>query len=132
MGSTSQSNCFCNFIFDCNLSQHVLEPTHVRGNQLDLIVSSASVDVDHVTVHPLSVVNFSDHHAISFDFYCHASSLPESIPGYVLDFCKADYESILSFLLESDFSTVFGSSDIEFVSSVIKSFIYEAMLLYIP
>ena len=83
MGSTSQSNCFCNFIFDCNLSQHVLEPTHVRGNQLDLIISSASVDVDHVTVHPLSVVNVSDHHAINFDFYCHASSLPESTPGYI-------------------------------------------------
>ena len=48
------------------------------------------------------------------------------------DFCKADYESILGFLLESDFSAVFGSSDIEFVWSVIKSFIYEAMLLYIP
>ena len=132
MGSTSQSNCFCNFIFDCNLSQHVLEPTHVRGNHLDLIISSASVDVYHVTVHPLSVVNFSDHHVISFDFYCHASSLPDSTPGFVFDFCKADYGNILSFLLESDFSAVFGSSDIEFVWSFIKSFIYEAMLLYIP
>ena len=129
MGSTS---CFCNFIFDCNLSQHVLEPTHVRGNQLDLIISSASVDVDHVTVHPLSVVNF----LITMQSILTSIVMPHLYlnPHLVMffDFCKADYESILSFLLESDFSAVFGSSDIEFVWSVIKSFIYEAMLLYIP
>ena len=53
MGSTSQS---CNFIFDCNLFQHVSEYTHVRGNLLDLVITSASAVVDHVTVHPQSVV----------------------------------------------------------------------------
>ena len=101
------SNCFCNFVFDCNLTQHVSEPTHVKGNLLDLVLSSASVVVNRLTVYPLSLVDFSDHHAISFDFCCSVSSVPKCKPGYVYDFRNTDYESISSFLLDSDFSAVF-------------------------
>ena len=36
-GSSFLSNFFCDFIFDCNLTQHVTQPTHVKGNILDLI-----------------------------------------------------------------------------------------------
>ena len=58
----------CNFVFDCNLTQHVSDPTHVKGNLLDLVLTSPSISVNHLIVHPLSVVNFSDHHAISLWF----------------------------------------------------------------
>ena len=53
-------------------------------------------------------------------------------PCYVFDFCKADYSRISSFLLDSDFSPVFESDNIEFIWSFIKSLIYEAMSLFIP
>ena len=121
MGTSNSSSCFCNFVFDCNLSQHVSEPTHVKGNLLDLVLTSASVVVKHLTVHPLSVVDFSDHHAISFDFSRTASTVPKCIPGYVFDFCNADYESISSFLLESDFSVLYDCFDIEYIWFYIKS-----------
>ena len=81
---------------------------------------------------PLSVVDFSDHHAISFDFCCNVSSVPKCNPGYLYDFCNADYESISSFLLESDFSVVFGSSNVEYIWFLIKSLICKAMSLYVP
>ena len=77
-------------------------------------------------------VHFSDHFAISFDYSCHTSSSVESIPGYVFDFCKADYNGISSFLLDIDFSAVFESTNIEFIWFFIKSVIYQAMSLYIP
>ena len=95
---------------------------------LDLVVTSVSVVVNDSIVHPLSVFDCSDHYAVSFDVCCNVSSAAECSPGYVFDFCKADYESICSYLLETDFSIVFDSSNIEFI----KSFIYKAMLLYIP
>ena len=132
MSTSNASNCFCNFIFDCNLTQHVSEPTHVKGNLLDMVLSSASVVVNRLTVYPLSLVDFSDHHAISFDFCCSVSSLPKCKPGYVYDFCNTDYESISSFLLDSNFSAVFDSSNIEFIWFFIKSLICKAMSLYIP
>ena len=83
MGTLNQSNCFCNFIFDCNLTQHVFVPTHIKGNLLDLVLSSPSISINHLIVHPLSVVNFSDHHAISFSVCCNVSSAATFSPGYV-------------------------------------------------
>ena len=132
MGTSNSSNSFCNFVFECDLNQHVLEPTHVKGNILDLILTSSNVSVSNLTIHPLSVINFSDHFAISFDYSCHTSSSVESIPGYVFDFCKADYNGISSFLLDIDFGAVFESTNIEFIWFFIKSVIYQAMSLYIP
>ena len=133
MGTSNQSNCFCNFVFDCNLTQHVSAPTHVKGNLLDLVLISPSISVNHLIVHPLSVVNFSDHHAISFRVCCNVpSAAVSSTPGYTFDYCNANYDSISSYLLESDFSCVYDSCDIEFVWFCIKSLIYNAMLLYMP
>ena len=64
------------------------------------------------------VLHFSAFHS------CHASSPGQSTLGYVLDFCKADYSSISSFLLDSDLSSVFESINIEFIWLFIKSLIY--------
>jgi hypothetical protein len=132
MGTSSSSVCFCNFVFDCNLTQHVLEPTHVKGNVLDLVFTSASVVIDILTIHPLSAVNFSDHLAISFDLPCSVPTVSVSKPGYVFDYCKADFDGLCSFLLDSNYSAIFDSSDIEFIWFIIKSIIYEAMSLFIP
>ena len=126
------SSSFSKCIIVGDFNQHVSEPTHVKGNLLDLVLTSASVVVNHLTVHPLSVVDFSDHRAISFDFCCTASTVPKCIPGYVFDFGNADYESISSFLFESDFSVLYDCFDIEYIWFLIKSLIYKAMLLYIP
>ena len=50
--------------------------------------------------------------------------------SYVYDFSKANYNSMCDFLLDSDFRALFESMDIEFVWSVIKSFIFEAVFLF--
>ena len=97
MGSSSQSTCFCNFVFDCNLTQHVLQSTHVKGNVLDLVLTSSNVSIDHLTIHPSSVINFSDHLTITFDLFLYVSNVTISEPGYAFDFCKADFNSITCF-----------------------------------
>ena len=94
MGTSPSSICFCNLVFDCNLTQHVLEPTHVKGNVLVLVLTSASVVIDILTIRPLSAVNFSDHLAISFDLPGSVPTVSVSKPGYVLDFCKADSDGL--------------------------------------
>ena len=47
MDTSNSSNCFCNFV---NLTQHVSKPTHVQGNLLDLVLTSASVAVSRLSV----------------------------------------------------------------------------------
>ena len=64
------------------------------------------------------VLHFSAFHS------CHASSPGQSTLGYVFDFCKADYSSISSFLLDSDLSSVFESINIQFIWLFIKSLTY--------
>ena len=95
----------------------MLEPTHVKGNVLDLVLTSVNVTIDHLTIHPLSVINFSDHLVISFCLSIDVPSVNVPKPGYVFDFRKADFESISS---SFDFSPISESFDIEFIWSFIK------------
>ena len=124
-GSSFLSNYFCEFIFDCNLTQHVTEPTRVKGNILDLVLTSPSITIDQLSVNSSSDANLSDHFLIHFIPFCNISSTVKSKPGYVYDFSKANYNSMCEFLLDSDFRALFESMDIDFVWSVIKSFIFE-------
>ena len=58
-GSSLSSNLFCEFIFDCNLTQHVTEATHVKGNLLHLVLTTSHIDIDHLSFHSPSYFNLS-------------------------------------------------------------------------
>ena len=45
--STSISNLFCDFLFNNNLSQLVNEPTHIKGNILDLVLTNSDNDISN-------------------------------------------------------------------------------------
>ena len=97
-----------------------------------MVLTSVNVDINHLTIHPLSVINFSDHLVISFCLSIDVPSVNVPKPGNVFDFRKADFESILYFLLDLDFSPILESFDIEIIWSFIKSSIYKAMSLFTP
>ena len=130
-GTSSLSNYFCEFIFDHNLSQHVMEPTHIMGNILDLVITSPRVNNVDLSIIPSVQYFSSDHFIVSFRL-CNKIPTLSCKPRYVFDFGKADLDSLCSYLLDVDFSVCFLSKDIEFIWCTIKSFIYDAMVLYIP
>ena len=37
--------CFINFLESCNLIQHVVSPTHIKGHVLDLVITRSSMDI---------------------------------------------------------------------------------------
>ena len=51
---------------------------------------------------------------------------------YVFDYSRADFEGICSYLMDVDFNDCLLSNDIEFIWFTIKSFIFEAMSMFIP
>ena len=104
----------------------------MKGNTLDLVLTTPNVVVNCLAIHPRSFFNLSDHLAISFELPCKISSSAAPKSHYVYNFCKADYESITSFLLDFDFSVIFNSFDIELIWSVIKSSVHVAMSLFVP
>jgi len=127
--SSELSNMFCDFIFDCNLTQHVSQPTHVKGNILDLVLSSASVTIDNLSVVPFSSLILSDHFVISFSPSMVLKHLTKSGPSYVLDYSKTDYGSICDYLMDVDFTSCFPCSDIEFVWFFV---FYIAISMFVP
>ena len=132
-GTTSLSNHFCEFVFDHNLTQHVMDPTHNLGNTLDLVLTSAGMDVTDLSVTPSVQHLSSDHFMISFSpLCCKVPTHNYCKPRYVFDYANADFVGLCSYLMDVDFSLCFQSSDIEFMWFTIKSVIYDAMLLYIP
>lgn len=49
------------------LTQHVTQPTHKKGNTLDLVLTSPSVNMKQLLVNPQLLSDFTDHFIISFD-----------------------------------------------------------------
>ena len=119
-------------MFDCNLTQHVSQLTHIKGNILDLVLTSPTVTIENISVNPQVLSTFSDHFTISFDISCCPFLQGHQKPSYAFDFSKANFTDLCSFLLDFDFSACFQSYDIEFIWSTIKSIIFVAISLFVP
>ena len=90
-------------VFDSNLIQHVNSPTYIRGNILDLVLTTLSLIIDKVVTQSPPKLLSLDHFVISFTLTCNVSSSARYKPGYVLDHTKADYHGMCSYLLDVDF-----------------------------
>ena len=97
------------------------EPTHIYGNILDLVFTTNDDNITSLSVHPhASLPIISDHFAITF-------SLNTSLPFYVFNYSKGDYEDLNNYLSRFDFSPCFQSHTIEFIWSYIESTLINAM-----
>lgn len=85
------STQFCDVLFDHNLAQLVLHPTHVKGNILDLVITDMEDSI--VSLWTVDCSGISDHNQI---FFSVTASKPKVRP-----MCKkADYVEMCSFLLD--------------------------------
>lgn len=131
-GSTIMSNLFCDFVFDCDLTQLVTVPTHNRGNCIDLVLSSTPEAVGLLSVSPNALL-CSDHYLISFQFSANARpTTPVAKCRYVLDYSKLDYECLMVYLLNYDFSLCMNCTDVEAVWCNLQSIINNAISQFAP
>ncbi len=134
-GSCPASNLFCNTVFECNLIQFIDEPTHIKGNTLDLVLSNDSNLFVSVKVHPESDNPFpTDHFMISCGLQGSAPGprCPCGPSSLVYDYPKANWDGMCSYLLDQDFSLCFEEEDVEAVWAVIRGNVVSAMELFIP
>ena len=82
-GTSSLSNSFCEFIFDYNLTQHVMEPTHIMGN---IVITSAGINIFDLSITPSVQHIFSDHFIVTFIPLCNIIRTLTCKPRYVFDF----------------------------------------------
>ena len=113
-----------------NFSQLVDRPTHVRGNLLDLVLSNVEEIISHVRVGEPPVV--TDHKLISFDIVFTVNKSGGRNSTVKFDYMKADWFGLNEFLLASDFSVCYESSDVNFIWSSLKAILVSSMDMFIP
>ena len=133
LSSTSQlSNVFCDLVFNLNLAQLNVKPTHIHGNILDLILTNNEEIILNITVHPQEAFLLcSDHYPITSDV-SHGCSSPKqfNLCQYIYDYTKANYEGLNSCIFNSNTSHCFNSWSIETVWSIIKTTVLKAIIKY--
>ena len=133
LSATSNSaRGLCDFIFDNSLTQLVDQPTHIKGNILDLLLTNSNDSISNLSIASAPNNWFpSDHFVIRFQL-SQPLHQPVTTPTYVFDFPKANYDGILSYLFDLDYSQCLQSQDVESIWCMIKNSIYNAMDLFIP
>ena len=118
-GSTPSEKAFCDIVFDLNLTQLVINPTHISGNILDLVLINAEVSLCNVTVLPqYSVPIQTDHFIVLFTLSLSFCSTNKSSKAFIYDYSKADWSSLCSDLMNFDFTPCFTSTNVEYVSKI--------------
>lgn len=131
-GSSTPSSIFCDFLFDHNLHQLVTSPTHSKGNILDLVITNHPDIITNISIDSRQeLLISSDHFPILFSIPFNTKS-NYSPPQYILDYSKADWEGLLIYLLDFDFTDFYSSDDIEYSWNSLKSTIINASSLFIP
>lgn len=133
-GSSTVSKLFCDFVFDHNLSQLVTSPTHCKGNILDLVLTNIPDSISTPNVHSQQDCCLSsDHFLLSFSVTFAISTLNrKSPPCHVYDYSKADWDGLLNHLLDTDFTSLYSTSDVDVAWTLLRDTITNATNLYIP
>ena len=129
---SAASKSFCDFVFDKNLTQLVNNPTHIKGNILDLVLTNSSQLIQNLSTNSQPNSMQTDHFIITFLIPKSAPPPPQVASQYVFDFRKANYQGLCDYLLDIDFSHLYSSTDVEFIWSSLKNIIYIGMDIFIP
>jgi hypothetical protein len=132
-GENSYSQMFYDKICDLYLTQHVLEPTRQRGNNvpncLDLVISSSETTVSNVVVS--CPIGKADHSVLTWDFHVSVSrKCSEDL--YRFNYNKADYGKLCNLLSVIDWSPVINASDVNVAWDIFHEHITNAVKECVP
>ena len=85
-GSSLFSNLLCDWVFSKNIVQLVSDPTHCKGNSLDLLLSNSQDSIHSVHTDQSSYLSASDHFLVSASITTHDHPLRERIVPRVFNF----------------------------------------------
>lgn len=131
---TDFSTQLCDLIFQYNFTQLIESPTHVQGNILDLVITNSEEVVSDISVHKEeSPLIKSDHYLVGFKVTSSPSNHQvDDEPVYFFDYSRGDYEGLNEYLYNIDFLDCYQSNSVEYVWSIIKSTLSNAINQFIP
>ena len=103
----SLSNTFCEFVFNWNLTQHITDPTHAKGNVLDIVLMTCNILISDVSIFCHNPLIHSDHSIIidiygiiSFNLKYEAQFSVRTLPHLVFDYSRADWNGLSDYLMD--------------------------------
>ena len=135
--SSLDYDSFCEAIFINSLHQLIKEPTQIRGNILDLVLTSSPELIDNLCVHKHTYS--SDHFLISasvttntYAVHNSYSKVERSSLTENLDYKKADWKGLYHYLLDVDFEQCYFSMEVDTVWHTIRSIILDGCSIIFP
>lgn len=120
---------FCDSLFTLNMLQLVHDPTHIHGNILDLVFSNYP---DLLSVPSIDSHTPSDHYLITFFLSASVHHPPPSPPLHLLNYSKADFDSMLLYFLDVNLDFCLHIPDVNEIWFYIKREILSACHHFVP
>ena len=123
------SSQFCDFIFTYNLTQHVMNATHAKGNILDLVISNCPERIIDISIDKSIGCGLSDYHFIVVELLTvnkTVSKLNQNNASNCFCFNKFDFKEADSYFLGQDFSTLLNSNNVELSWLFLKGVLLDA------
>ena len=129
---TPTSARLCSLSFAHNLTQMVLEPTHKHGNCLVLILTNCPSRFSAVTTDTASFMSASDHFVVCADVSTHCHVRLQSNSGPHFNYAGADMLEVENYLLDTDFSSLYASSNVDSIWYQLRSVMHDACTELVP
>ena len=96
-GTSPFSISFCDFVYEMNLSQLVMDSTHVKGNILDLVLTNAENFIYDLFIADSLPLIPSDHCTVSFKIKYALPPSQRTSHKYFFDYSKANFDGLCGY-----------------------------------
>ena len=108
LSSNATEQLFVNTFNDLSLQQLIREPTHIKGNTLDLVLSDKPNNITNLTIYSKYALCGSDHYAISFNLEINARK-KKAVKRRIYNFKQANWDLINSTFRSTNWDGLLGN-----------------------
>ena len=129
--SNSTEQAFIEEFIRAGLIQLINQPTHIRGNILDILLTNSENTVDNIAIEHTSGICKSDHYTILFDIKL-SIRRKKPMKIKVFNYKRADWEHLNGDLGNVDWNSVIDSEDSNTAWIDLKNTLKRLMNVHIP
>ena len=122
---------FITLFSNLDLTQCIKEPTHIKGNTLDLLLTNNTHSLSDILVKPEQSICDSDHFLITFSINS-ITKRKKSAKRKIPNFKKANWDELNNELSDINWTSLLSSHNIETCWSIFKSKLNEICDKHIP
>jgi len=113
------------------LKQVISNPTHLKGNLLDILLTNFDSAINNLAVKDQDSVCKSDHFPVTFDIKCNVKR-KKSSKRQVYNFKRADWDNLNADLMRVNWNMLFRNNDVDQCWNVTKYALFGLVNKHIP